>query len=108
MENKVDMLAMLRYAKAPQCVINEVNMFLNIARKKAKEDEIESISHTIFFIPVCGKCGNPIADEINVEREGDCLIERVTPYFCKSCGTYFNSIVMPGRFPFKGYLPDND
>ena len=23
MENKVDMLAMLRYAKAPQCVINE-------------------------------------------------------------------------------------
>lgn len=104
MENEIDMLAMLQYAKAPQCVINEVNMYLDIARKKAQEDEVERISHTIFFIPVCGKCGSPISDEINVERERNSFRERVAPGFCKSCKTYFNSIIMPRKFPFKGYL----
>ena len=115
--NTTDIFELLKYAHAPQCLLNELEMYLSIAKDKQNEESEKPYAHDILFVPVCGNCGMPVTDTVDVERvfERDfetCHVagwnETVTPYKCKRCKTYFNHIIMPRQLPFKGYFNKED
>ena len=100
-----DLIDTLRYAKAPSCVIHEVETYLNIAKEKLNENERELYGHSIIFAPICSKCGALITDTISIERDAigareHFSFEAINPGWCPNCKTYFNSIVAPGKLPF--------
>ena len=101
MKNNLSVEEMLHLGNAPQELIDEVNLYIRVANSnisRTRENE-----HTIMFIPVCSECGSPVFEEVNVSEDHPFGLYTVSPGGCSKCGTYFNSVIMPARLPFKWY-----
>jgi predicted Zn-ribbon and HTH transcriptional regulator len=103
-----EILDKLRWGTAPEWFVEAASVYLGIADEKINEEMKRQYDHSILFMPVCGKCGHAIDETINVIKEDHFYSEKVVPCSCKKCGTYFNRIVMPAKFPFEGYFKENE
>ena len=101
-----EILNKLYNANAPQGLIDMVSVYMDIAEKKIYEQQLKQYEHTIMFVPICGNCGTLITDTVDVNR--DEYGYSVEPHFCRQCGTYFKSTVMPAKFPFEGYFKEGE
>ena len=101
-----DILDKLRWGTAPEWFVEAASVYLGIADEKINEEMRRQHDHSILFMPVCGKCGAIITEEVDVRSDdlNTPLPARVTPCVCNKCKTYFNCIVTPGKFPFEGYF----